>query len=310
VTRTVLAALALTALAVSGSSSAEAPVKIAFYNIRSGQGVQPLRGRTASFANVANCTDTSKPVNAWGTGVVQKTLAGSVGKDPSVVALGLAEAWKNVCASAERVRELLGWKAASSTQNGVALVARYGLHGEQWQQLDTSRNTNPKDTAWVLRASVCLEPQCHDTLTTYIAHWYATGPSQTEIYEAQAKQTIAFMHSTSRGTPHVLIGDLNVWDAPGDVCRQHPNGAAALAAMTSAGYIDAWPRVHGRDEGYTGMVNRIRCGDPEGYAWKRVDYAWSPASYPPVAMTRFGIVPPGEAAPSDHYGIIATYPRP
>ncbi len=44
---------------------------------------------------------------------------------------------------------------------------------------------------------------------------------------------------------------------------------------------------------------------PEGYVWKRVDYAWL-KGYTPAGMTRFGIAPPGHAAPSDHYGIIVT----
>jgi hypothetical protein len=72
--------------------------------------------------------------------------------------------------------------------------------------------------------------------------------------------------------------------------------------------VDAWPAVHGTAEGNTGMVNRSRCGQPEGAAWKRIDYAWAPR--PPLDMTRFGIVPPGDPAPSDHYGIVVRYPRP
>ena len=268
----------------------------------------PLRGHAAPFTAGTNCTDTARPMNAWGAGVVQRVLKTAVADDPAVVALGLAEAWKSVCASPEHVREALGWKAASSIQNGIAIVARHGLKDERWQQLDTSRNKNPSDTAWVLRAVVCADAPCRGTLITYVAHWYATGASQNSIYEAQAKQTLDFMRATSGGQPHVLIGDLNVWTASGQVCRQTPNGDAALAVLTAASYVDAWPRVHGNAEGYTGMLNRPRCGEPEGYAWKRIDYAWSPSSYPPSDITRFGVVPPGDAAPSDHYGIVASYP--
>ena len=283
-------------------------VKVAFYNIRSGKGVQPLRGHASPFADVGNCTDPSKPMNAWGTGLVQKTLTSALA-DPAIVAIGLAEAWRNVCASPDSVRVTLGWKQASSVQNGVALVARHGLKEERWQQLDTTRNRNPSDTAWVLRAAVCTEPTCRRTLITYVAHWYGTGPSEKETYETQARQTVAFMQATNAGRPHVLIGDLNVWTADAGVCRQTPNGAAALAVLKDAGYVDAWPRIHGSAEGYTGMLNRIRCGNPEGYAWKRIDYAWSPSTFVPLDATRFGISPPGDAAASDHYGIIATYPQ-
>ena len=305
-----LMSAALVAFILTAIAPAQSAIKLAFYNIRSGQGSQPLTGRVSPFADVANCTDRSKPVNAWGTGIVQKTLTTSIAPDPAIIALGLAEAWKNVCASPERVRETLGWKATSSTQNGIALVTRYGLKEERWQQLDTSHNTNPSDTAWVLRAAVCVDAACGQTLIAYVGHWYATGPNQASTYETQAKQTLAFMQVTNGGHPHVLIGDLNVWTAPGTVCRQTPNGDAAIAVLAAAGYVDAWPRIHGNAEGYTGMLNRVRCGQPEGYAWKRIDYAWSPSTYLPLDITRFGVSPPGEAAPSDHYGIIASYPRP
>jgi hypothetical protein len=48
---------------------------------------------------------------------------------------------------------------------------------------------------------------------------------------------------------------------------------------------------------------------PEGYAWKRIDYAWS-KKLPPVNIQRFGGVPPGDAAPSDHLGIVVEYAVP
>jgi len=284
--------------------------KVAFYNIRSGKGVTGLRGRAKPFADVANCADAAKPVNAWGAGIVQRALQDAIGADDEVVALGLAEAWSTVCASARNVRTALGWAAASSTRNGVAMVARYGLKNESWLQLDTSQNTNPADTAWVLRADVSLDRAQRQTMPIYVAHWYATGPQQAAGYEHQAQQTVAFMQQTSGNRAHVLIGDLNAWTAPSETCRQHPNGAAAIAVLASAGYVDAWPAVHGAAEGNTGMVNRARCGQPEGAAWKRIDYAWAPRDQRPLDMTRFGIVPPGDPAPSDHYGIVVRYPRP
>ena len=57
------------------------------------------------------------------------------------------------------------------------------------------------------------------------------------------------------------------------------------------------------------MVNRAGCGQPEGYPWKRIDYVWV-RGFRPVAMTRFGVRPPGEAGLSDHLGIVATIAEP
>jgi len=304
-----VAILSAAAAALLGTTPppAASGLKLAFYNIRGGIGLSALRGRPAPFAATTNCTDRSKPLNAWGAGAVQRTLTAAL-SDPDIVALGLAESWKASCASPERVRETLGWKAASDGRNGVALVARYGFTDEQWRQLDTARNKNPKDTAWVLRAVVCTTARCDRKATTYVAHWYATGPDARETYALQARQTVEFMQAASGGKPHVLVGDLNVWTASGRVCRQTPNGDAAIPVLTNAGYIDAWPAIHGAQEGYTGMLNRAGCGAPEGSAWKRIDYAWSSTGYLPVDIIRFGVVPAGDAAPSDHYGIIVTYP--
>ena len=58
------------------------------------------------------------------------------------------------------------------------------------------------------------------------------------------------------------------------------------------------------------MTNRVGCGSPVGYSWKRPDYTWSPANFLPVSITRFGIVPAGDEAPSDHYGLITEFPFP
>ncbi|HEX5473908.1 MAG TPA: endonuclease/exonuclease/phosphatase family protein [Vicinamibacterales bacterium] len=284
-------------------------VKLAFYNIESGKGAQGLRGHRVAFANTSNCTNASKPMNAWGAGVVQKTLTSAIGDDPAAVALGLAEAWQAVCASPKHVRDVLGWNAASSVHNGVALVARYGLRDERWLPLDISHNRNPKDTAWVLHARVCLDERCGQTLPFYVAHWYGTGPDSVATYETQAKQTVAFMQQTSGDEPHVLMGDLNVWEAAGPVCGKHPNGERPLQVLRAAGYIDAWPKVHPRAPGFTGMVNRP-CGTPEGNVTRRADYAWSSPGLLPTAMERFGIAPPGDPSPSDHLGVIAAYDVP
>jgi hypothetical protein len=285
-------------------SAPPATFKLAFYNIRSGEGSQPLKGHPSTFAETINCDPGKGAVNAWGAGVVQRELVDRIGKDADVVALGLAEAWN--CGAPANVREVLGWKSASEERNGTALVARYGFkRGVSWHQLDTSQNKNPRDTMWVGCGAICLDGRCANTVDMCAAHWSGTGPRGPQTYEQQARDTVQFM--TAIKGPHALLGDLNVFEG-NPVCGQQPN-STALAALRSAGYVDAWPAVHGTEEGYTGMVNRRGCGSPEGYVWKRIDYAWS-RGLKPVDMGRFGIRPPGEGSPSDHLGIVVTYAMP
>jgi hypothetical protein len=277
------------------------PVKVAFYNIRAGQGVQPLRGHAATFADGVNCADTNKPVNAWGVGLIQRELD-RLKADPQVVAIGLAEAW--FCASPDNVRKALGWKQHTGEQNGTGLVARYGFKGKaDWLQLDTALNKNPRDAMWVVRAAVCTDPSCARTLDVYAAHWSGTGPSAQDVFDHQAADTVKFM-AGSRG-PHVLVGDLNIFEGASVVCNQKPNNSS-LNVLRQAGYTDAWPALHPNDPGYTGMLNRAGCGTPEGAPWKRIDYAWS-KGLTPIAIERFGLPAPGEGAPSDHAGILATW---
>ena len=290
-------------------SSTPATFKIAYYNIQGGKGEQPLPGRSCSFAENSNCTDTSQPMNAWGKGVVQAELRAKVGSDPSVVALGLGESW--TCGSPSAVRAALGWAAVSTSRNGVAIVARYGFAGpEQWLQLDTSRNENPSDTMWVLKVPVCLNASCTASVLTFTAHWFGRTLIDADsygAYERQAEQTIEFVNSVG-SQPWVLVGDLNVFEGTTLMCSQFPLNKP-VQMMRDAGFIDAWNAVHGLADGNTGMWNRPGCGTPEGNLWKRLDFAWS-KGINPVGMTRFGMVTPGECAPSDHAGIIAQYALP
>ena len=111
----------------------------------------------------------------------------------------------------------------------------------------------------------------------------------------------------SYGVPDGTIafdGQKYVFEGSGTVCRQQPKNTT-LAYLRRAGYVDAWPAIHGASEGYTGMLNRRGCGVPEGYVWKRIDYAWS-KKLTPVNIQRFGGVPPGDALPADS-GLPATW---
>jgi endonuclease/exonuclease/phosphatase family metal-dependent hydrolase len=302
---------AIAAPAAAHAQSAPATFKVAYYNIQSGKGEPALPGRATPFTDTANCTDTSQPLNAWGTGFVQKHLIESIKNDPKVVALALGESWPSVCGSPENIRKLLEWKSRSSpwTGNGVAMVAKYGFASpEEWVQLDTSLNLNPADTMWVLRAEVCLDAACAQTVEVFTAHWYGSGTYKDTSFERQAKATVEFLARAGGSKPYVFTGDLNLWEGV-RTCGQDPV-TAGLGTLRAAGYIDAWPRLNGSAEGYTGMTNRSGCGSPEGYSWKRIDYTWAAPHFMPVSMTRFGVVPAGDPAPSDHYGIITEFPMP
>ena len=302
-------AVAMIAGRTFSADAADATIKVAFWNVMSGKGVDALPGHAAPFANVTNCSDPTQPLNAWGVGATQAELAKIAG-DLSLVALGVTESWGSVCGSPENIRQALGWKSRSTENNGVGLVARYGFAGpEQWQQLDTTLNTSPGDTMWILRVPVCLDSACAQSMPVYVTHWYGTGTSAATSYARQAQQTLAFLGATSNGLPHVLIGDLNVWEGSAKICNQNPTNGA-LPYLRNAGYLDAWLTLQGATEGATGMANRAGCGYPEGYAWKRIDYAWTLPAFQPTHIERFAVTPAGDASPSDHYGIVVTLPNP
>ena len=289
------------------AAAAGATVKVAFWNVMSGKGVDALAGHATAFHNTPNCTDPTQPLNAWGVGATQAVLNQTLG-DQSVVALGVAEAWN--CGNPESLRQALGWKEQSGEQNGVAMIARYGFAGPlQWQQLDTALNTTPTDTMWVLRAPVCLDAACTQSLPVYTTHWYGTGASSATTFTHQAQQTLAFLNATAGTGPHILGGDFNVFEGSAMVCSQSPNNTA-LPILRGGGYRDAWVTIHGTAEGYTGMADRAGCGSPEGYTWKQIDYAWTTAAIQPIDIQRFGMMMPGDASPSDHYGIVVTLPLP
>jgi hypothetical protein len=292
----------------SRAQTTPATFKIAYFNIQGGKGERPLPGVSCPFTENSNCTDPSLPMNAWGKGIIQTELKSKL-SDPAVVALGLGESWQ--CGSPSAVRNALGWAAVSTSRNGVAIVARHGFAGaEQWLQLDTSLNESPGDTMWVLKVPVCLNSSCTASVLTFTAHWYgatAVDVDSYEAYETQAQQTIDFVGSVPP-QPLVLVGDLNVFESSSLVCSQFPLNKP-VQMLRDAGLLDAWNAVHGQAQGFTGMWNRAGCGTPEGALWKRLDFAWS-KRLAPVSMTRFGMVTPGQCAPSDHAGILVEYIRP
>jgi hypothetical protein len=110
-------------------------------------------------------------------------------------------------------------------RNGTGLIVRHGLSGaDDWLQLDTSHNTHPKDEMWVVRDRVCMDAEWGSKVGVYVAHWYGTGPQGQSTMDGQAADTVRFMKG-SRG-PHVLVGDVNVFEGERDICRQKPNNTS------------------------------------------------------------------------------------
>lgn len=292
------------------AQSARRTFKAAFYNVKSGIGQIGLTGFPTPFADTYNCTDPTQPMNAWGTGFFQSELTARIGNDPLVVVLGVAEAWR--CATPQAIQQVLGWAARTSERDGQAVIARYGFAGpEQWLQLDTSRNVNPNDLQWIVRVPVCLDAACRQWMHYIATHWYMVTPQEALNYavgETQARQSVQFMEQLPDGEPRVFMGDLNAMEGHDYVCENAPVNVA-IDVLRDTGYLDAWRAVQGGLDGSTSAWNRKNCGVPEGNLYKRIDYAWSRYTAP-LSTARFGMVPPGTAAPSDHAGLMAEYPLP
>ena len=298
---TVAAALAALPPAAGAASTA----KIGFFNIQSGKGEQGLAGRAAPFIESTNCIDTTTPLNAWGVGFVQRELTAKLANDPSVIALGLAEAW--ICGTPENVRKALNWKAHTGELNGLGIVARHGFAGAAtFFKLDTSLSTNA-EPRYIVHAPVCLDAACSRSFDVFAIHAYGVGPSGDDSLVRQMEQAVAFMAEKAGTRPRAILGDFNVNEEMGSPCATRLFPPRILDVLRTRGYIDAWRALHGDEPGFTGMLNRIGCSVPEGGPYQRIDYAWS-LDAAPLTMTRFGVVPAGDASPSDHYGILAEYP--
>jgi endonuclease/exonuclease/phosphatase family metal-dependent hydrolase len=247
-----------------------------------------------------NCEDASRPLNAWGHGLPQRELA-RLRDDPAIVALGLQEAWN--CASPERVNGILGFATASMEVEGVALLARHGFRGPvQYTRI------NAEENRWVVGGDVCLDEACATTVPVYSTHWGAPP----DEFPLQARATVELLGRQPR--PHVLVGDLNVYEidrwSPWAPCAAATTRSAALDIVRRAGYRDAWPSTQ-IGAGWTGMASRPECGHPQGGPFKRIDYVFT-RGLDAIATAQFARAAPGGDAPSDHIGLIAelAFPRP
>ena len=286
--------------AATGSPSSNAPrverFKVATWNIRSGMGIRGF-STTSWSSDTLNCTDRSKPLNAWGIGLPQQELERIRG-DQSIVAFATQEAWN--CGNPANINSVLGFKTMSGERNGTALAARYGF---------ASGPTYTKNTGddWVVGGAVCLDSACSDSMPMFSAHWSVGN----DAFGGAAQRTIEIL--AAQTGPHVLLGDLNVYRIDGwnpEVPCTGPDVAGrvdAIMRMEGAGYADAWKTTQA-GEGWTGMSSRNGCGTPNGNLFKRIDYVYT-KGLTAVSTTRIARAAPGADAPSDHVALIAELTR-
>jgi endonuclease/exonuclease/phosphatase family metal-dependent hydrolase len=271
--------------------------KVANWNIRSGDG-SCASGFSCPFNDtVQNCTDQTMPMNAWGKGFVQGSL-NNLNTDQSIIALGLEEAWN--CGKPANVNSVLGWKFASGEYDGAAMLARYGIVGS----LQTKQVSWEGELRFVLGADVCVNAACSGTVRVYVSHLGATAgdvDTATQMYNL-----ISWVNSQPQANQNVIVGDFNVYDLEQalDFTCEATSNSVTLPVLRTDGYFDAWVTNHGTAPGMTATLNHNGCGSPNNSAWKRIDYAWT-KNLTATATNMFGLVPVNNAAPSDHYGIIA-----
>ncbi|HEY7169678.1 MAG TPA: endonuclease/exonuclease/phosphatase family protein [Vicinamibacterales bacterium] len=296
-----IAALALSAISVVAAQRGRPPrsFKVATWNIRSGMGVRGFT-TTAWNSDTVNCTDRSKPVNAWGVGLPQKELE-RIKDDPAIVVMALQEAWN--CGSPKNVNAVLQFKSPTTEQEGVALLARYGFAAPpRFELLDA------KNHRWIEAGRVCLDASCASTLQMFSLH---LGGSDAEFLP-QVEKVISIVDAGS--APRLFMGDLNLfkidqWN-PRVPCTSpdSPGRVSAIAAIERAGFTDTWKALNG-SEGWTGMTSRKGCGSPNGGLFKRIDYIYT-KGLKATAISRFAQPAPGADAPSDHAGLIAEFEWP
>ena len=285
------AAPSTNALAVQGATAPTA-FKVATWNIRSGMGIRGFAS-TSWSSDTLNCTDSSKPMNAWGIGLPQAELARIRG-DQSIVALAVQEAWN--CGTPANINSVLGFKDVSRTQNGAALLARYGFASAP-SYLKVSSDD------WLIGGPVCLNAACSASVTMFTTHWSAPN----DEFAPVAMKTVDALRA--QPTPHLLMGDLNVYRAdawnPSVPCTGADLGGRvqAIDIVEGAGYADAWKATQS-SEGWTGMASRNGCGIPNGNLFKRIDYIYT-RNLRAVSTARIGRAAPGADSPSDHVALIA-----
>jgi endonuclease/exonuclease/phosphatase family metal-dependent hydrolase len=279
---------------------------VATWNIRGGHGAATAQPGEPFAANTANCTDATRPRNAWGLEFTQQFIETDIRQDPQVVALGLQEAW-GTCGNLRNVAALLQWSTVSPEHGGVGLIARHGIVGP-WDilQVEFRNVAGAPEDRWIVGGNVCVAVDCVRTVYMWTTHLAATIDAEWPQHVGRVLDWIE-----RKPLPHLFMGDLNIWQndqwSPATNCgRATPPMADALARIVLAGYIDAWAATQ-TGEGWTATIVRGECGPARnGGAYKRIDYIWS-KGLDVLATTRIGVVPSGTPAPSDHLGVKALF---
>lgn len=298
-----LAALILTtAIAYAQATMPRQTFKVASWNIRSGMGISGLAPAPPFASSTINCTDRTRPLNAWGVGVAQKVLE-AIDDDPAVVALALNEAWN--CAHPAKVNEqVLEWNARSPERNGVAMLARHGVRGE-WRVHMVGSGAYQ---SYLVGGDVCLDEACATAIPMYATHWGGEGAE----FPGTARNVIRIVDS--HAGPRLFMGDLNIYKIdrwnPRVPCTNPDSDwrLETIRIIAEAGFSDAWKETR-TGEGWTGMASRNGCGTPNGNLFKRVDYIHF-KELTAVSTVQLGRVAPGHPAPSDHVMLVATLSLP
>ncbi len=281
--------------AAAAAQTAPRTFKVATWNIRSGMGIRGFSTTSWSHETL-NCTDRSKPLNAWGLGLPQAELE-KIRGDQSIVALAVQEAWN--CAFPQQINGVLGFKTASGERNGTAIFARHGFSAPvTYHQIDAKANQ------WLIGGDVCLDAGCSATIPIFSVHF---GDTTSDGIPVQAQSALDFL--TAKGGARIFMGDLNVhrtdtWN-PRVPCTadDSPNMSRTISMIEGAGYTDAWKATQS-SEGWTGMASRAGCGSPLGNLYKRIDYVYS-NGLRTLSTERFARAAPGADSPSDHVGLVA-----
>jgi len=270
--------------------------KVATWNIRSGMGIAGF-STTNWTSNTLNCTDRSQPLNAWGMGLPQAEL-GRIRDDQSIVAFAVQEAWN--CGNPSNINSVLGFRTITGERNGTALAARHGF-----ASAPTYVSVGGDD--WIVGGPVCLDTSCSASVPIFSTHWTPPG----DAFGRVAQRTLEVL--SGMPSPHVLLGDLNVyridtWNPEVPCTGADVAGRVeAIQRFEAGGYVDAWKTTQG-GEGWTGMATRNGCGVPNGNLFKRIDYVYI-RNLRAVATTRLARAAPGADATSDHVMLVAELAR-
>lgn len=201
----------------------------------------------------------------------------------------------DVVAAIARDTAMQQW--ASRPGESLAIMSRAPLAHHAWHRPRVSRHAFleivPAATSWRV-------------FGVHLSAVHAAWTERRRVYELRALLRAIAEHQHG---PHVLIGDFNTV-APGDLLdlRRLPHHLRALvwlsggrirwrtiATVLSAGYIDAFRRLHPRDLGYT-----LPTPDPH----VRLDYAFVPGAFVDHVRACEIIRTPQAAQASDHFPLL------